>query len=241
MLKGKILLGYTNLFSINKHEIYLFIKETGQKKLMINKHKKVCTTLHFSEHFVVLASIVARCVPVSVFTSLLGISIGIKSSATELTICAITAAIKTYRSLIKKKKMKHDKIVILAKPKLNITEMLISKALINSNISHDEFILVNVLKNMIILKKKSKILMINKYASYTKKVLISKKKFSNTYYEIFKKVMSYIENNLIDSKYNMYLTSDSLTEINSILAGSNNITLKEVNAKRYGFDKMYLY
>ena len=53
--------------------------------------------------------------------------------------------------------------------------------------------------------------------------------------------MSYIENNLIDSKYNMYLTSDSLTEINSILAGSNNITLKEVNAKRYGFDKMYLY
>ena len=83
--------------------------------------------------------------------------------------------------------------------------------------------------------------MINKYASYTKKVLISKKMFSNTYYEIFKKVMSYIEKNLIDSKYNMYFTIDSLIEINSILAGSNNITLTEVNAKRYGFDKMYLY
>ena len=37
----------------------------------------------------------------------------------------------------------HDKIVLLAKPKLNSIEVLISKALIDSNISHDEFILIN--------------------------------------------------------------------------------------------------
>ena len=34
---------------------------------------------------------------------------------------------------------KHDKIVLLAKSKLNRIEVLISKALINSNISHDLF------------------------------------------------------------------------------------------------------
>ena len=42
--------------------------------------------------------------------------------------------------------------------KLNSIKVLIYKALIDSNISHDEFILMNnVLKNMTIWKKKSKI------------------------------------------------------------------------------------
>ena len=54
----------------------------------------------------------------------------------------LTAAIKKYQSIIKKKK-KDDKIVLSAKTKLNSIEVLISKALIDLNISHDEFILVN--------------------------------------------------------------------------------------------------
>ena len=42
-----------------------------------------------------------------------------------------------------KKKKKHDKIVLLAKSKLNNIQVLIFKALIDSNISHDEFALIN--------------------------------------------------------------------------------------------------
>ena len=42
-----------------------------------------------------------------------------------------------------KKKKKHDKIVLLGKDKLNTIKVLISKALIDSYISHDEFVLVN--------------------------------------------------------------------------------------------------
>ena len=48
--------------------------------------------------------------------------------------------------MIKKRKKKHAKIVLLAKSKLNSIEVLISKALIDSVISHDEFVLINVLK-----------------------------------------------------------------------------------------------
>ena len=49
---------------------------------------------------------------------------------------------------MKKKKInKHDKIVLLNITKLSTIEVLISKALIDSNISHDEFAsLDNVLK-----------------------------------------------------------------------------------------------
>ena len=82
------------------------------------------------------------------FASLIRITRGITSSAIELKICAITAGIKKYKSIIKKKKKKHDQIVLLAKPKLNSIEVLISKSLIDSNISLDEFLLINnVLKD----------------------------------------------------------------------------------------------
>ena len=74
---------------------------------------------------------------------MIGIPIGITSSAIALKIGAITAGIKKYKSIMKKKKKKHDKIVLLAKSKLNRIEVLISKALIDSNISHDEFVLIN--------------------------------------------------------------------------------------------------
>ena len=64
-----------------------------------------------------------------------------------INIFVITAGIKKYKSIIKKKKKKHDKIVLLAKTKLNTIEALVSKTLIISNISHDKFVsLNNVLK-----------------------------------------------------------------------------------------------
>ena len=51
---------------------------------------------------------------------------------------------------MKKKKTKHDMIVIPAKTKLNNIEVLISKALIDSDISHDKFISISTVpKNMI--------------------------------------------------------------------------------------------
>ena len=71
--------------------------------------------------------------------SLVGIPIGTATSAVGLKVCVRTAGIKKYKSIIKKKKQ-HDKIVLFAKSKLNSTEVLISRALIDSNISHDEFV-----------------------------------------------------------------------------------------------------
>ena len=59
----------------------------------------------------------------------------------------MAAGIKKCKSIIKKKKNKHDKIVSLAKTKLNSIEVLISKALIDLYISHDEFVLVNNVLN----------------------------------------------------------------------------------------------
>ena len=43
---------------------------------------------------------------------------------------------------MKKKKKKHDKILMFAKSKLNSIETLISQALINMEISHEEFVAI---------------------------------------------------------------------------------------------------
>ena len=54
-----------------------------------------------------------------------GIPIGVGSSTVEFEICGITAGIKTFESVIKKKRKKHFKVVLLAKDKLNTIEALI--------------------------------------------------------------------------------------------------------------------
>ena len=120
-----------------------FNEEIEKNEMMSRKHKKVCTFLNNIEHFLILASTITECISISAFASLLGIPIGITSAVRGLKICAIAALIKKYKSLIKKKKKKLDKIVFLAKYKLNSIEVLNSKVLIDSNISHDEFVLIN--------------------------------------------------------------------------------------------------
>ena len=111
---------------------------------MSNKHKKVYYRfLSYIKSLLILISGVTGCTSISSFASLVGIPIGIKSSAIGLKICLITAGSQKYKSKIKTKKKKYDKILSLRKSKLNTVEVFISKALIDSNISHKEFVLIN--------------------------------------------------------------------------------------------------
>ena len=135
--RSRILL--TNIDETRNH----FIKEINQNELMSKKHKKLCRVLDYIEHLCILISIDSGCVFISVFASLVGIPIGFTSSSVGLRVCVITAGIKKCKSTIKKKKRKHDKKLLLAKYKLNNAEVLISKALTDSNINHDEFVLIN--------------------------------------------------------------------------------------------------
>ena len=105
------------------------LDEINYNDLMSEKYKKACKYLNYVKQLVVLVSTVAGCVSVSVFPSLIPLPVFITSSAVAVKICAINAGIKNYKSIIKKKKKKHDKIVLVAKDKLNTVEVLISKTL----------------------------------------------------------------------------------------------------------------
>ena len=104
-------------------------------ELMSRKHKKVCTTLNYIQHFLISASAITH---VFKFMLLLLYSYTNYEFYNRIKICAIAAGIKKDKSIIKKKKKKHNKIEFLPRSKLNSIEVLISKALINSNISFNK-------------------------------------------------------------------------------------------------------
>ena len=65
--------------------------------------------------------------------------------------------LKSISQIIKKKKKRHDKMVLLEKDKVNTIEVVISKVLIDSCINHDEFGSVNnVLREYYEMKKEIK-------------------------------------------------------------------------------------
>ena len=81
-----------------------FLEKIEQNELMSKKYKKVCTTLSHIEHFVILASIITGCISISAFASLLGLPIGITSSAIELKTCAILQELKGISQQLRKTK-----------------------------------------------------------------------------------------------------------------------------------------
>ena len=147
MLGGNVLLDYIDFFSPNNYKkddkINISILKTNMieeanlefrltkndekrnylldeiknKYLLSEKYKKACKYLNYVEHMLILASTITGCVSVSAFASSVDIPVAITSSAVGINICAITAGIKKHKSMIKKKKKKHDKIVLLGKDK----------------------------------------------------------------------------------------------------------------------------
>ena len=112
-------------------------EEIDHNDSMNRKFKKTCKYLNYVEHLIILVSTVTGCV-IAGFALLVCVSVGIAGS-----VLGIKIGIKRYKSIIKKKKREHDGIVLLGRAKLNAIEVLISKALIDSHISCDQFISVN--------------------------------------------------------------------------------------------------
>ena len=106
------------------------LEEIKHIDLMSEKYKNTCK--YYVEYLLISVSTVTDCVSISALASLVCVAVGITSSAVGIKIYAITAGIKKYKSVIKKKKKKHDKIVLLGKAKLNTIEVLTSNSLIDS-------------------------------------------------------------------------------------------------------------
>ena len=76
------------------------------------------------------------------FATIVGAPVGIASASFTLIFSIAKGIIKILLKIARNKKKMHDKILMVAKSKLNSIKKLISKALNDMEISHEEFITI---------------------------------------------------------------------------------------------------
>ena len=81
----------------------------------------------------IVLSVTSGSVSIASFATIIGIPIGIRSASLSLTFSLCTGLVKKILKATRNKKKKHNKIVVLARSKLNSIERKISEALINED------------------------------------------------------------------------------------------------------------
>ena len=117
-------------------------QEINQRKSSSKKLNKYVTTFDYIDKILIVLSATIGGVSVISFTSIVGAPVGITSASLTLFFSLTTGIVNKLLNITRNKKKKHDKILMLAKSKLNSIETLISQALIDMEISHEEFITI---------------------------------------------------------------------------------------------------
>ena len=129
------------LDEISKIENY-FIEEINQRKSCNKKLSKYIAAFDYIDKILIVLSATTGGVSIISFTSIIGAPVGIASASFTLIFSLTTGIVKKLLNITRKKKKKHDKILMLAKSKFSSIDTLISQALIDMDISHEEFIAV---------------------------------------------------------------------------------------------------
>ena len=90
----------------------------------------------------IVLSVTRGGVSIASFATVIGLAIGTTSASLSLAFSLCTELVKKLLKATGNKKKKHNKIVMLARSKLNSTESKISEALINNQISHEDFMTI---------------------------------------------------------------------------------------------------
>ena len=129
------------LDEIRKIEHY-FIEEINQRKSCSKNLSKYVAVFDYIDQALIVLSATSGGVSIILFTSIVGAPVGITSANPTLFFSLTTGIAKKLLNITRNKKKKHDKIVMLAKSKLNSIETLVSQALIDMEISHEELITI---------------------------------------------------------------------------------------------------
>ena len=114
----------------------------NQRRSYSKNLNKYITVFDYIDKTLIVLSATTGGVSIISFTSFIGAPVGIVSASFTLIFSLTTGIVKKLLNITRKKKKKHDKILMLAKSKLNSIETLISQALIDMEISHEEFITI---------------------------------------------------------------------------------------------------
>ena len=134
------------LNEINKTKDY-FNNEINDRKDIIKKLNKYIVGFdHLDKIFIALSASFGT-LSIASHATVVGIPVGIAGASLTLIFTISTGVNKSLLRVTKKRKKKHNKIIALAKSKLNMIDTLLSSALNDSKISHEEFTNIITEKN----------------------------------------------------------------------------------------------
>ena len=143
-----------NNYILNKINITrdYFNNEINERKDMIKKLNKYLVSFDYLDKIFLALSASFGTLSIASHATVVGLPVGITDSSLILIFTVSTGINKSLLKVTKKRKKKHNKIIALAKSKLNTIDTLLSSVLNDSKISHEEFSNIitekNTFKNM---------------------------------------------------------------------------------------------
>ena len=98
----------------------------------------IASFVYFDKFSVVLSATTGS-ISIASFATVIGTPVGIASASLSLTFSMCTGLVKRLSKATRNKKNKHNKVVLMARSKLNSIERKISEALMNNQLSHEDF------------------------------------------------------------------------------------------------------
>ena len=126
------------LDEINNIKEY-FDNEIKERKDMIKKLNTYIVSFDYLDKIFIILSTSFGTLSIASYAAVVGIAVGIAGSSLTLILTISTGINKSLLRVTKKGKTKHNKIIALAKSKLNKIDTLLSTVLNDSKISHEEF------------------------------------------------------------------------------------------------------
>ena len=146
LLKGYLKMNNFELTDVNKYRLDEINKtrdyvnnEINEKKYIIKKLNKYVVGFDYLDKIFIALSASFSILSIASYATVIGLPVGIAGSSLTLIFTISTGINKSLLNVTKKRKKKHNKIIALAKSKLNTIDTLLSSALNDSKISHREF------------------------------------------------------------------------------------------------------
>ena len=137
------------LKEINKIRYY-FNNEIKERKDIIKKLNKYLVSFDYLDKIFITLSASFGTLSIASQATVIGIPVGITGATLTLIFTIGKGISKSLLKVTKKRKKKHNKIIALAKNKLNTIDTLLSSALNDSKISHKDF--TNIITDKIFMK-----------------------------------------------------------------------------------------
>ena len=115
------------------------VGEIKERELISKRLSKYIASFEYFDKSLIALSVATGSISIASFATIIGAPVGIMSASCSLAFSVTTGFVKKLLKTTKDKKKKHNKIVMLARSKLNSIESKISKALMDNEISHEDF------------------------------------------------------------------------------------------------------